>query len=139
MGYCAQSDIEDVLTGDEIVQCADYDGDGIADSDVIARAIDWADRKIDSYLGARYEIPLSSTPDVVKNCSVSITIYRLYANRRSVSEDTRDEYKDWIKWLEDVAAGKISLGLSDPPDESPGAGGVRYSGDDRHFGRDKAL
>lgn len=139
MAYCTESDLAQVRTTDELRRLTDLNGDGVADTGVVSAAIAWADSRIDSYVGKRYTVPLASTPDTIRDCSVVIAIYRLYANRQSVDDTIRKDYDDAITWLKDIAAGKATLGLEEPPAESPGAGSVEYTVDDRHFGRDVPL
>lgn len=139
MAYCTEAQLQERLTEDELAALADHDGDGAADSAVIARAISDADTLIDSYLGARYEVPLDTVPDVVTAKSLNIAVYHLHFYRRAVPEDIKEQQKADIKWLEGVAAGKITLGVDALPTEAAGAPTVEYDVDDRHFGRDKKL
>jgi len=139
MAYCTESDLADIKTTAELAQLADLNGDGVADSDVIAKAIDRADRLIDSYVGVKYEVPLDTVPDTIQNCSISLTIYYLYLARGAVNDDVREEYKAQVRWLEKIAAGRIALGLEEPPPSSSGSGGIDYTVDDAHFGRDVPL
>jgi len=121
MSYCVQADIEKLLPSADLVQLADDDEDGTADAAVIAEAIATVDGDIDAYLQERYELPLSSTPEVVKNISVDLAIYYLYS-RRSIDDPVRTaRHNSAMKKLRDIADGKISLGLSTPESEQGGS------------------
>ncbi|NJL03254.1 MAG: DUF1320 domain-containing protein [Spirulinaceae cyanobacterium SM2_1_0] len=72
--------------------------------------------EIDGYVGARYALPLPSTPSTLRAAACDMARYRL--DRNLQREDVRLRYEDWIKFLRDVAAGRASLGLP-ASDQSP--------------------
>ena len=133
--YIGQSDLQLRMTSDELVQLADFDQDGTADSTVIARAISDAESLVDSYVGARTTVPLTTVPDHVKTLAVNLAIYYLHLGRRSVTEDIRNQYEDDLRQLRDIAAGKATLG-----DAGEQAGQShptpRYDGETRIYSRD---
>ena len=90
MAYCTQSDIEKQLPSERLITLTDDDGDDIPDTGVIDEAIADADEEIDSYLAARYTVPVSPVPGIVKKLSVDIAIWNLYA-RRTVQDDNREK------------------------------------------------
>jgi phage gp36-like protein len=75
----------------------------------LSRALTDAAAKIDSYIGRRYLLPLSVTPEVLIPIALDIARYRL--DRIRNREDVRVRYEDAIKWLEMVAKGTLDLGL----------------------------
>lgn len=138
MAYCTQSDIEKQLPQEELVQLTDDDGDGLPDTGVVDEAIAEADAEIDSYLAARYSLPLASVPVLLKKLSVDIAIWNLYS-RRAVDEPVRKErYQAAVKLLQAIAEGRASLGV----DPEPGCGGQEIlksrSSSDRTFTIGKA-
>ena len=139
MAYCTQAQIEDRYREADLIRMADYDGDGQADADVIARAITDADALIDSYLQVKFVVPVTPVPPVLRNHAITIAWYNLELGRRSVTEDTRKAYEDVIAWLKALVAGTVDIGLEPKPAASPGLPGVRSTSKDRLFGRDKPL
>lgn len=83
---------------------------------------------IDSYLGRRYLLPLTVTPQILIPYSLDIARYRL--DRIRDREDVRKRYEDAIKWLESVRDGKCFLGTDVasnlPVDVSATVGSVSY-------------
>jgi len=134
--YIGQSDLALRMTSDELVQLSDFDGDGTADSTVIARAVSDAESLIDSYVGARTAVPLTTVPDQVKTLAVSLAIYYLHLGRRSVTEDIRKQYDADLRYLRDVAAGKATLGDTDQQAGAPHPT-PKHDGQDRVWGRDQ--
>ena len=139
MAYCDQSDIEMRISAKDLVLLADQDGDGAADPDVVAAAISNACDEIDSYLSLKFRVPVSPVPHVLLTRAVSLSVYYLRLGRDSVTDDVRKQYEADIKWLQDVVAQKVQLGLDLLPLESPHAPTVNYETRRRIFGRDEPL
>jgi phage gp36-like protein len=142
MAYCTFEDMETRIGADDLAALADYDGDAAADPEVVADAIRNAEALIDSYVGVRFAVPVDppgGCPDVLRTRAVNLAVYFLKLGRDSVTEDARAQYEDDVRWLNQVAAGAVSLGLEPSPGESPGAATARYSTQPRLFGRDEPL
>jgi phage gp36-like protein len=79
----------------------------------ILAAVDEADGEIDSYLRARYTLPLTTTPPLVKQLSRDICIYNLYKRRmrENIPESITEIYKLCVKLLEKIQRGEIHLGV----------------------------
>lgn len=106
----------------------------------IVEAITEADGIIDGFLAKRYPLPLSVIPGLVTAWSRSITRYLLHKDRLSGESDdpiVRD-YRDALKLLALVAAGKFSLGADDPGLTDTEAADVQFVADGRVFRRDPA-
>ena len=70
---------------------------------------------IDSYCQGRYTLPLYPVPPRVTGLSVDIAIYSLYSRRvDEMPENRKDRYREAIRFLELVAAGKVDLGTATP-------------------------
>jgi phage gp36-like protein len=104
----------------------------------LSRALTDAAALIDSYIGRRYLLPMSVTPQVLIPYALDIARYRL--DRIRNREDVRVRYEDAIKWLEMVAKGTLDLGLGvqvNTPIVATGSGngdaayGSAYYGDNR--------
>lgn len=108
---------------------------GIATADQEA-ALNAASDVADSYLGQRFELPLTAWEDDLKRAVCNIAAYDLMSRRgyaprgadTAAEDNIRLRYKDAIAWLERVAAGKVNpVGVVDAkPETSPG-GVVRYT------------
>jgi phage gp36-like protein len=120
MAYCAQTDIEKLLTPAQLVQLTDDDANGVADAAPITEAIAQADAEIDGYLGSRYTVPVSPVPTLLRNLSVAISIWKIYGRRSVSNERRRQEYEDAVAKLRDLAAGRMVL---------PAAGGGEVASD----------
>ncbi|PHO20057.1 hypothetical protein CQR79_09200 [Aggregatibacter actinomycetemcomitans] len=84
---------------------------GSADSAKVAEALDDASQTIDSYLAGRYTLPLKSVPAVLERHCCYIARYFLEKNH--ATDQARRDYDDSIRYLEKVASGTISLGISE--------------------------
>jgi len=117
MAYITQALLEDRLGLSEVVLYADRDGDGLADADVVARAIDDASAEMDGYLAGRYSLPISGTvPPLLVRIAADLALYRL-ALAHQVTEELRRRYDDAVRLLRGIQSGAISLGL--PASETP--------------------
>lgn len=125
MTYAIQADMVTALGEDELIQLTDRADPpvGAVDADVLTRALEAADGEINSYLATRYTLPLviASGDTILRDCAVDIARYRLHD--RGVPDRVKDDYKDRIAWLRDVAAGKASLGIN-TDDLAPASAGL---------------
>lgn len=106
------------------------------DDKKVDEALADASETIDSYLGGRYTLPLSQIPAVLERHCCYIARYFLEKNR--ATEQARQDYEDSLRYLEKVAAGTISLGISEAGDtvESESSAVLESSGS--VWARDKA-
>ena len=93
----------------------------------IEEALEAASRLADSYLRARYTLPLTAWDGALSRAVAAIAAYDLMAVRgydpaRGADEVLRLRYEDAIRWLERVAAGEVSPEVEDStPDVREGA------------------
>jgi len=132
MAYSAQADLEEQLSGTELIELTDDAGAGEVDTSALARAIADADAEIDSYCAARYTTPFSPVPVMIRKLSVDIALYNLFSRRSAlkIPEERQKRYDNAVRFLRDVAKGLISLGAdapSEPTDGKPQA--ARAKGD----------
>ncbi len=139
MAYCTQSDVETRIGSADLIALADYDGDGVADGNVVEAAIEDACSLIDSYLSVRFAVPVSPVPDVLKTRAVNLTVYFLRLGRDSATEDARRQYEDDVAWMREVSRGEVSLGIEPSAAEGDRTPGVLYHGQRRLFGRGEPL
>lgn len=111
MKYCTVDDLESRFGFDELVELTDDDNTGAIDNQEVNNAIEDASRLIDSYLGGRYALPLSSVPQVLVRICADITRYYLFDS--AVTEAVEKRYNDASAFLKSVAKGDVRLGLSE--------------------------
>lgn len=78
------------------------------DDAIIVDALGDATALMDSYIVARYTLPLSVAPATLPQVCCVIAWYFLQDTR--ATEQSTQRYKDAIRWLEGVRDGKIPLG-----------------------------
>lgn len=135
MPYATQQDIIDRYGQEDLLVVADRDNDGNVDPDVVDEALADATAEIDTWLAAKYDLPLPSTPSVLVRLCVDITIYRLSSEAGLASEMRRQRYEDAVRLLKGIAKGEASLGLPDPPKSTNGR--AQLVSGKRRFDRDK--
>ena len=136
MTYATLSDLVARAGEEEILQVADRDDDGVADDDVITKALTDADNIINARLAARYQVPLSTTPDIVNSWAVSIARYFLH--RDGAPDHVVRDYNNALADLKDASAGKFPVPDATGVAPSEGSSGsVRVYGDCPAFSRDK--
>ncbi len=83
---------------------------------VVEAALEDASELAWSYVPGRYVRPATpaATPRVLKRIVCDLAVYSMMTLRpQATVEDTRERQKDTIRFLEGVAAGRISLGLTE--------------------------
>lgn len=135
MVYASQANLVTLVGEQELINLTDRVNvpPSAIDAAVVDRALRAADSEIDSYIGTRYGLPLASVPDIIQDQACVIALYKL--NTVSMPEDVADRYKDAIRWLRDVQAGKASVpGLSESS-QAPSGGVVIVESSPRLFAR----
>ena len=118
MSYATLQDAIDLYGETYVLTSVDRDEDGASDTTAITDALTQASSFIDSYLGARYDVPIPApVPALLVKYEVDIAIYQLSADAGTGTDEKRRRYEDAEKWLINVAKGVASLGLDDPTDE----------------------
>ncbi|SMG61819.1 gp436 family protein [Cedecea sp. NFIX57] len=80
---------------------ADYDSD-TPDNARIARHLQSASNRIDSWIGARYSLPLGDVPDALRDYCCDIARFLLTGSDHACTEEIRMRYDDAISWLKRV-------------------------------------
>lgn len=101
--------------------------------DVLDAALISASGIADAYISARYKTPLSSVPEMIKDCVGAIAYYKLCRDR--YTDEVRQEYDDALKFLKDVANGKAQLVAEGSEPDAPIAD-AQVIAPDRIFSRD---
>ena len=142
MAYCTQSDMENLIPREVMVQLTDDESLGSVNAARLAEAIAQADAEADAYLARRYAVPVSPVPALLRKLSVDMAVYHLYSRTvHAMPEIRRERYTDAIKRLEAIARGTAGLGAdataAPASEQSPWAGQTNRTGDDHVFTREK--
>jgi phage gp36-like protein len=108
--YCSKQNLIDTFGNNELVSLTDRLGTGTIDDRVLNQAIQDASAIMDGYLGSRYQLPLANVPQSLIPLACNMTRYQLYDNE--ASEQVTERNKAALKFLESVAKGELSLGIS---------------------------
>jgi phage gp36-like protein len=133
MAYITLTELIERFGEPTMQQLADRDGDDVIDADVADRAIADADAVIDGYLGARYELPLASTPPMLTPIAADIVFYKLHPH--GAPEEARLNYDRSIRMLEGLSKGTIRLDVEGAEPDAPGQR-PETEGPERTFSRD---
>lgn len=124
MAYCTITDLEKVAEVSFLLRLADDSGSasdltGAEVQAAISEAMAQADAEIDTYLATRYTLPLATVPAIITRLSARMTVYYLTLRRQARDEKWEGVYKRAVIMLEQMAAGKISLGIPTTKPDSP--------------------
>lgn len=134
MSYATLTTLVDQFGAEEVTRSADRDLDGVADTDVVDRALADTDGIIDSRLAVVYELPLAEVPAVLVAYAGDIALYRMSYDTGTLTVEKRQRYEDAIAWLKEIASGKGKLGGQPEPDTKTAAG-IRMTAESREFTR----
>jgi phage gp36-like protein len=121
--YATQADIV-TLYGANALVVADHNRDGIVDSAAVTRSLTSASDEIDTYLAARYTLPLTEVPGFLKTLAVDIALYRLALSADVLSDEHRKRYEDALGHLKRIAKGEAALVFT----ATPATGDIDVSG-----------
>lgn len=110
MPYATESEMTERFGVDEVRQLTDRElpAAGNIVTSVLNRALSDADSIINRHLGQRFTVPLSSPypTDLVR---VACDIARYLLHDLSAPETVRDHYTDALRYLRELAEGKLPL------------------------------
>lgn len=118
------------ITGAQLGQLSALNATLLADFDVaaVAAAIPAASATADSYLAARYTLPLVSWGDDLRQCVADIAAFRLISgygyDPQGANGDYRQRYNDAMAWLRDVARSACTPTIVDTQPASEALGTV---------------
>lgn len=119
MGYCVQSDLSERFGDKELKELTDEVSGAAISAAEITSACDEASSAIDVYLGARYPVPLSSPPSIVKKWACDIARLNLWGNRAGPESSIRLDAEAAFAILKDISRGLAKLPGQDPETEAP--------------------
>ena len=137
MAYATVADLIAAFGEQEVTVLTDREDAGAVDSTVALEALERASSEADTYIAARYALPLSSVPQALVAVVCDIARYRLTGGEVTESTPIADRYKAAVSWLKDVAAGRAVLpGVA--ATAPGGEGGVEFDTGRRAFARSAA-
>lgn len=102
MTYCTRSDLESRF-GSETLDDLEY-----GRPNAVAEAIADASSLIDSYVGSRYPLPLTTVPPILTSTARDLVRYTLDIDPSDAVKNRRTEA---VKFLEALAQGRATLGI----------------------------
>jgi phage gp36-like protein len=132
VSYAAAQDMIDRYGQVEMIQLTDRVDPpaGLVDMALIDRELDDASSLADSYLKARYTLPLATVPGMLKTRVCEIARYKLHVI--TPTEKVKYDYEAALRFFKDVAAGTAQIpGLDGVEPVSNGAGEVAFSTGER--------
>lgn len=103
MTYCTRSDLESRF-GTDVLADLEYGRPSVVDE-----AIADASSLIDSYIGARYSLPLASVPSILVSTARDLVRYSLDIDP---SDAVKNRRADAVRFLESLARGQATLGVA---------------------------
>ncbi len=96
-----------------------------------------ADSIINGHLATRYQVPLTTVPRLIVTAACDLARYALYDD--IATEQITQRYKDAIKLLEAIGAGKVSLGIDTQGNKPSGSGSAQVVSVGKVFTRDGSF
>lgn len=107
MPYATQADLVQRFGYEELIQLTDRALAGQIDRATVTAALADADAAIEGYLAARYAVPVTPVPDLLRRLSCDMA--RFFLHGKSADEAVRQAYDDARRDLKDLADGRAVL------------------------------
>ncbi|WPU22568.1 phage protein Gp36 family protein [Cedecea neteri] len=135
--YATRDDMVKAFGEKECIALTDRSYKGVIDDGVLVPALEQASAEIDGYLCGRYPVPWPDEPRVLVGKCCNIVRYLLCGADTQMTPEIRERYEDTLRYLEKVAAGRITLGRSSTGEVVRSGTGARMVSGGRVFGRDQ--
>lgn len=135
MHYCTKQDLINASDENELIALTGQDNNGQIDDAKINQAISDASAEIDAYI-SRF-LPLSEVPPIIRAKACDMARHELYSH--DATERVKELYKNAINFLEKVAKGTVSLGLTESGNKPASSLSSVMQSDGRVFGRDDGV
>lgn len=137
MAYATQQDLIDRFGERELIQRTDRTlPQSTIDTAVVARHLADAQALVDGYLARAATLPLATVPAALTRITCDIARYFLWGETAEKDGPVHRAYVDALRWLRDVADGRIRLDMDGAPVAQPGGGAVSFGAAERVFSRD---
>ncbi len=143
MAYISDADIQERLGDATYIQVADDDGDGTANAGVVMEARLAAEGEVDSYLAARFPVPIDLTvhpelSSLLASITLDLVEVRLRSRRPPVPQDVLRRGATTREWLARIADGTIALPSATQMTTNPARGMTGLvTGEERLLSRDE--
>jgi phage gp36-like protein len=133
--YATLSDLVARFGNDELVLLSDDANTGSIAAAVVDLVLGDVRATIDSYLTDRYQLPLTANPAALVPIACDLARFQLAtrSGKTRATDQMTQRNDNAIRWLRDVAAGKVGLGLDANSQELPNAGGAQSTHRRREF------
>ena len=136
MPYSTYADLIEAHDEQFLIQLSDDNGDGIADTAIIDKAIAKADAEVNSRVSKRYAVPMVPAPALATSLSATLAISNLYSHRGMDKPETvKDDVKAAIALLDRIGDGKATWGETTEPTADSATLDVRITSQTRVFNR----
>ena len=139
MHYCTQNDLALAMSERDLILLSNDNPKATEVNPVVVEiAIKSSGEIVDGYLRGRYNLPLQSTPSILKDITVNLARHWLHARRvggAAMPEGVTSTYKTSLDMLTQIQNGKITLGLPSGHD-APEPGRMRARAKNPIFGRE---
>lgn len=111
MAYSLQADIEKRIPAADVAALTDDTNGVTTDTAILTEAGVLADSVIDSNLRGKHTVPLTTVPPLIRELSVTLTIWNLYQRRinLAIPETLEAGFKDAKQTLKDIRDNKITI------------------------------
>lgn len=129
--YATVDLLTDKFNVEELVRLTGGPANGGTESDLVMdrlqAAIDEAQRHIDAYIEQRVDLPIAEEdiPQSLRFHACNIVYYTLH---RNPTDGAEQRFKSTQRFLEQVQAGRLSLGLQDNDEPTPTQDSVSVTG-----------
>lgn len=124
---------QDMMARFQFSELAQLTGSTVVEGEAMDSAIADTNAFIDGYLAGRYALPLDSVPEALTAYGCDIARHRLY--RLAAPDTVRERYQAAVRYLEQLAVGKISLTVAGSAADVPDRSGPVIVSDAPVFGR----
>ncbi|MBX3447514.1 MAG: DUF1320 domain-containing protein [Parvibaculaceae bacterium] len=135
MTYATLDDMKARFKEQELIELTDHANVPPEEIDevMVGKALADAGGLIDSYIGGRYTLPLSTVPHQLVRYCCDIAWKYLWGD--SAPEAVQKNHDIAVRYLADVSAGKAKLDVQGEP--APSGVAASFDGPERLFSRDK--
>lgn len=140
MRYITLDDLQRAIPARTLIQLSNDDPAAQApDEQNIELAVTSAEELVDGFLRARYVLPLSPVPTIIRELTLNLVRYRLYARRPegpALPETVKDQHEGALAILKKIQTGEVTLGVAQDSQPAPEAGAMKVSAPRKKFGTD---
>ena len=140
MRYVSQEDLRRVIPERTLIQLSNDDPAAVQpDWRNVEQVVAASEELIDGFLRARYTLPLSPVPTMIREMVVNMARYRLYARRpegNALPKTVKDQNASALAVLEMIQMGKVTLGGALDAKPTPEAGAMRVGHGGERFAQE---